>query len=161
MHSGKRTTILLATKSSGVRTALAAALVPRFPNLDLREVGDVFALVRELVERPPDVLLVGGSLLFGDHLTAIRHLQELAPGVDVIVITSSGVAPYSRALDAAGVRHVALPSALDELPTVVAEALTARANGPACLDMGYPSRLAGSHEWARPRSVGEAREPSG
>ncbi len=110
--------------------ALAAALGPRLPNAELREIGDAFGLVRELVEDPPDVLLVGGSLLHGDHLTAIRHLQELAPGVDVVVITSSlGVATYGRVLDAAGVRHAALSSALDELPTIVAEALTARADG--------------------------------
>lgn len=106
-------TVLIASPSTGLRWALTRLLAMQCPATHVAEVDDEYRMLRALVEAPPDVVVMWGSLLAGDRAHALQSLRVIAPATRWILITATP-SPH----DAPGVQTLAA-SDVDRLPELL------------------------------------------
>ena len=102
-------------RSNGLRKALRQAVEHRVPGVAIEEVIDPLVLLHRLAIAAPNVLVVGGSMLLGDHAVAVRQLYSIEPSLPIVVISTSTSQDYRRAIETTGAAYVHVDDALDEL----------------------------------------------
>jgi two-component system, NarL family, response regulator NreC len=100
----------------GVHLLLDA--VPEFEVV--AEAGTIQAVLREVRNHRPDVLLLDLNMPGGSSVDAIERIARFSPGTAVIVLTMERDANFERAAFAAGARGYVLK---DEAPTVLVAAI--------------------------------------
>jgi DNA-binding NarL/FixJ family response regulator len=110
------TTVLIAARSSGLRSALTRLLTVQCPTLRITEVDDEYRMLRALVEAPPDVVVLWGSFLAGDRARALQSVRVIAPATRWILIT--GIPESATPRDPPGMHSLAA-SEIDRLPEVL------------------------------------------
>ena len=79
--------ILIADADPAARKALSLLLGRKLRIREVREVGDVEALIRALVDTPPELLLLDWKLYGSPPLETCRLLQKAFPHLKIILLS--------------------------------------------------------------------------
>lgn len=147
--------LVIADDHSVVRAGLAQ-LAATFDDVEVvATAADGAEAVERCVETRPDVVLMDLEMPDVDGIEATRRIGELAPGAQIVILTSfSDRERILRALDAGAVGYILK----DATPDEVAEAVRAAARGESPLDPKAARALLASRREPEPAGQLSERE---
>ena len=113
--------ILIVDDEASFRTSLKGALKKEF---EVAEAGNSVNAIKQILESPPDVVLLDISMPGEDGLEALRKIREIDDLIGVIMVTAYGeIKTVVQAINQGADDYLTKPIDLDELSIAIGKAM--------------------------------------